>query len=121
MEGLFEAVTQGVYPPIPAFYSRELASVIKLMLQQNPSNRPGTDKLLKSSLLLKKAAELNLGRNESLDTKLLQTIRVPKKLHYLTDRLPKSNYDSLKNENRFLQNHRLSTEKPEMERRNRSK
>lgn len=55
MEGLFESVTKGVYPPIPSFYSKELASVIKLMLQQNPANRPSCDKLLKSALLIKKS------------------------------------------------------------------
>lgn len=82
------------------------------MLQQNPSNRPSTDKLLKSSLLLKKAAELNLEKIDEIDSKLLQTIRIPKKIHYLTDRLPKSNYDSIKSEGGILY-HRLSTEKPE--------
>lgn len=56
MEGLFETVTNGIYPPIPSFYSKELSSVIKLMLQQNPANRPSTDKLLKSSLLLRKSS-----------------------------------------------------------------
>ena len=30
------------------------------MLQQNPSNRPSTDKLLKSSLLLRKSSELGI-------------------------------------------------------------
>lgn len=28
-------------------------------------------------------------------SELLKTIRIPKKLHYLTDRLPKPNYDNI--------------------------
>ena len=60
MEGLGKAVTEGVFPPIPSFYSTDLAGVIKMMLQQKPKNRPGTRKLLKSSLLSKKATQLNL-------------------------------------------------------------
>lgn len=62
------------------------------MLQKNPANRPSTDKLLNSSLLNKKAVELSLENSGPINAELLKTIRVPKKMHYLTDRLPKSNY-----------------------------
>ena len=55
MEGLYESVIKGNYQPIPSSYSKELAGVIRLMLQQNPTSRPTTDKLLKSSLILKKS------------------------------------------------------------------
>lgn len=65
------------------------------MLQKNPTNRPSTDKLLKSSLLLKKARELSLPFDDEIHSALLQTIRIPKKLHSLTDRLPKSKYESM--------------------------
>jgi serine/threonine protein kinase len=40
MEGLFKAITLGVYPPISPKYSKELAHIIKLMLQQKPKSRP---------------------------------------------------------------------------------
>lgn len=33
--------------------------------------------------------------NQTTNSELLKTIRIPKKLHYLTDRLPKPNYDNL--------------------------
>lgn len=65
------------------------------MLQKNPANRPSTDKLLKSSLLCKKAVELNLENTALVNAELLKTIRIPKKMHYLTDRLPKSNYEGI--------------------------
>lgn len=85
------------------------------MLQQNPTNRPTTDKLLKSSLILKKSQELNLSFDEDIHSSLLQTIRIPRKLHYLTDRLPKSNYEStIKYENgMFGPSKRMETENRE--------
>lgn len=67
------------------------------MLQQNPANRPSCDKLLKSALLIKKSKELNIEPTHESNSELLKTIRIPKKLLYLTDFLPKSNYESLKN------------------------
>jgi len=93
MEGLYNSVLKGVYAPIPNFYSKELSNVIKMMLQLKPSNRPGTERLLKSSLLTKKSAETGFDPYfKEENHELLKTIRVPKRLHYLTDRLPKSNY-----------------------------
>lgn len=47
---------------------------------------------------------------------LLRTIRIPKNLHYLTDKLPKSNYG---NESDLLSNHTLSNS-PKLERNTRN-
>jgi NIMA (never in mitosis gene a)-related kinase len=60
MEGLFKAVTLGVYPPINQKYSKELAHMIKLMLQQKPKSRPSAEKILSSALIQKKVEELHL-------------------------------------------------------------
>ena len=60
MEGLFKAVTLGVYPPISSKYSKELAHIIKLMLQQKPKNRPSAEKILSSALIQKKMDQLHL-------------------------------------------------------------
>lgn len=60
MEGLMKAVTLGMYPPINAKFSRELAQVIKMMLQQHAKKRPTADALLASSLVQQKIEELNL-------------------------------------------------------------
>lgn len=64
------------------------------MLQVNPVMRPSSDKLLQSSVVLKKGEELNIDASETATSisQLLRTIRMPKNLHYLTDRLPKPNY-----------------------------
>jgi NIMA (never in mitosis gene a)-related kinase len=60
MEGLFSAVTLGVYPPINSKYSKELAHIIKLMLQQKPKSRPSADKIFSSNLIMKKIEELQM-------------------------------------------------------------
>lgn len=58
MEGLHKAVTLGVYPPINSKFSRDLAHVIKMMLQQKAKMRPTADKLFESTLIQKKIEEL---------------------------------------------------------------
>lgn len=89
---------KGVYPKIQSQYSQELASVIKSLLQVTPSARPSAAKLLSSSVVQKQASELNLDLDDFDEPhELLKTIRVPKNLHYLTDRLPKPNYTGEKN------------------------
>jgi len=40
MQGLFKKVTSGIVPELPKTYSAELNSLIKALLQQNPSLRP---------------------------------------------------------------------------------
>ena len=65
MEGLFEAVTSGIYQPIDNKYSKELGHIIKLMLQLKPKSRPSTEKILKSSMVQKKIEELTLNIEQS--------------------------------------------------------
>ncbi len=36
MEGLYKKVTRGIYTRIPAEYSQDLSSVIRILLQTNP-------------------------------------------------------------------------------------
>jgi NIMA (never in mitosis gene a)-related kinase len=48
MDGLYKKVIKGQYSKIGNGYSEELANIIKLMLQVNPSNRPNAKQLLKS-------------------------------------------------------------------------
>ena len=90
-----KAILQGKYAPIPTTFSKELAQLVNLMLQLKPKNRPTSEKLLKMPIVQRKMEELHLNDNmgKSHDHKeLLATIKMPKKLQYLTDRLPKSNY-----------------------------
>ncbi len=48
MDGLYKKVIKGAYTKIGDNYSKQLAAVIKGMLQVNPSNRPDASELLKS-------------------------------------------------------------------------
>lgn len=94
MEGLYQAVIAGVYEPIDSRYSKDLAHIIKLMLQLKPKARPSTEKILKSLLIQKKIEEYSLEfeSKDKIKEELMRTIRIPKNLHYLTDQLPRPNY-----------------------------
>jgi len=58
MDGLYRKVIKGSYSKIGDSYSKQLAGVIKLMLQVNPTNRPSSDSLL--SNMASKADELGI-------------------------------------------------------------
>ena len=94
MEGLSRVILTGKYNPIPNIYSKELAQLIGHMIQLKPKSRPGCDKLLKYPVIIRKVDELHLNEmgTSSIQHELLSTIKMPRKLQYLTDRLPKSNY-----------------------------
>ncbi len=48
MDGLYKKIVKGAYQKIGDQYSKSLASVIKSMLQVNPSSRPSAEQLLKN-------------------------------------------------------------------------
>lgn len=95
MQGLFKKVLRGIYPKIPNIYSQELSHLVKSLIQVAPQLRPNCDKILEMPSI-KKRVERYFPEEQFYDsqTSLLNTIRVPKNLLYLTDRLPKPNYNS---------------------------
>lgn len=58
MDGLYKKVIKGAYSKIGDNYSKQLATVIKNMLQVNPSNRPDAGQLLLS--IKSKAEEMGI-------------------------------------------------------------
>lgn len=94
MQGLYKKVLRGIYPKVPNVFSNELAQTIKLMVQVAPQMRPSCDKILDMPIIKKKIEKLFPDAFEVLEPQmnLLSTIRVPKNLLYLTDRLPKPAY-----------------------------
>lgn len=59
--------------------------------------RPSCDKILEMPIVRKKTEKLfqnDIFEDQNEQLNLLSTIRVPKNLLYLTDRLPKPQYDS---------------------------
>lgn len=51
MQGLYKTVLSGMYPKIPDSYSEDLARVIKLLLQVDPSKRPACEQILAHPLV----------------------------------------------------------------------
>lgn len=92
MQGLYKKVLRGIYPKIPNIFSNDLAQTIKYLVQVAPQMRPSCDKILEMPIVRKKIEKLfpnDIFEDQNAELNLLSTIRVPKNLLYLTDRLPK--------------------------------
>jgi NIMA (never in mitosis gene a)-related kinase len=100
MEGLYHKVVKGVYQRLPGHYSVDLNEFVGLMLKVNPKARYSAAELLSLPMMIEKVNN-NANLKESVEDSrpgLLQTIRFPNSsnLQYLTDKLPKPNYEPLK-------------------------
>ena len=100
MEGLYKRVIKGQYNRIPDRFSSDLFQIIQFLLQVNPKLRPSCEQILNHPIVQKRIEyfksisgdrenQNNLGNNKSL----LKTIHMPKNLLFLSDKLPKPNYD----------------------------
>ena len=99
MQGLYKCVLKGVYPKIPQQFSADLSEMIKCLLQVDPKNRPTTKQILQMPILinrcnrqLKDVEVVDIDSFTPGEDIMLGTIRVPKNLRLLSERLPKSNY-----------------------------
>lgn len=97
MQGLATKIMKGHYDRIPSHFSSDLDQMVKSCLQVMPSLRPSCD------LILSKPGLLNhiTGTLQDLDidpedmdsnTNLLKTIRCPRNLGMITERLPAPQY-----------------------------
>jgi NIMA (never in mitosis gene a)-related kinase len=109
MDGLYKKVLKGVYPKIPNIYTDDLNKLLKKLLNVTPAQRPTCDQILNSEIVCKWAKKLgipndkenHISSNHSVheddglggNLALLNTIKLPKNLKLLTDRLPKSKYE----------------------------
>ena len=95
MEGLFKKVCKGQYNMIPDRFSDDLFTIVQFLLQVNPATRPSCEQILNHPVVLKRIEYFKsfAGENESEDKCLLKTIHMPKNLLFLSDKLPKPNYD----------------------------
>lgn len=99
MEGLYHKVVKGVYQRLPGHYSVDLNDFIGLMLKVNPKARYSAAELLSLPMIIDKINSNNTNLKESIEegkTNLLQTIKFPSNLQYLTDKLPRPNYEPLR-------------------------
>ena len=94
MEGLFNKVIKGQFNKIPDRFSDDLFEIVKLLIQVNSDLRPSCDQILKNSIMIKKIEYFNSFEDDkdSEDKELLKTIRIPKNLLFLSDKLPKPKY-----------------------------
>ncbi len=72
-----------------------MSEILKLLLQVQPEARLGCDPILNHPILLKKINIFKDKIEESGDDILLQTIKVPKNILFLSDRLPQSKYQKI--------------------------
>ncbi len=111
MEGLYNKVIKGQINKIPDRFSPDLAEIVKILIQVAPENRPNCgkfspiikiilDQILKHPIVQKRIEYFKSFTDDSNeDQALLQTIRVPKNLLFLSDKLPQPNYDKVNKKN----------------------
>ena len=95
MEGLFNKVCKGQYNRIPDRFSEDLFKIVQYLLQVNSIQRPSCEQILQHPIILKRIEYFKSfgGEDENEDKCLLKTIHMPKNLLFLSDKLPKPNYD----------------------------
>ena len=100
MEKLFNKVIKGQYSKLSDRYSQDIKDIIQMMLKVNPQERPSCAQILNHELVKKRLEffQSQIGiEDENIDSMdegvLLKTIRLPKNILFLTERLPVANYD----------------------------
>lgn len=98
MEGLYKRVIKGEYDRIPACYSQDLSNIISLMLQVKPGQRINCDAILALPFVQKRFNEQFLVEVDNADYnfEMLHTIKVPQNMLFLSDKLPRANYEPMK-------------------------
>mmetsp|Transcript_12933 Transcript_12933/g.13042 ORF Transcript_12933/g.13042 Transcript_12933/m.13042 type:complete len:194 (+) Transcript_12933:589-1170(+) len=91
MEGLFQKIVRGHYPPISMEYSNDLSNLIRTLLQVNAGLRPTCEKILEMPLISRNI-EVQQIREVASTGNLLSTIKVSGSLNGISMALPPSNY-----------------------------
>ena len=107
-------IQRGMYKPIPDNYSNELKSIIGMMLQKNPNQRPTTGQILGCDIIVRKINELKIitkysGGEEK--SGLIATIKVPRNLGEINKSLPMSKYNNIQNREEMLMEDEYETTK----------
>ena len=105
MNGLYQKVMRGLYDPIPSMYSKDLQQMVRTCLQVQPTNRPNCDKILMMPSVVEHTSEkLEQAERDHIyqEVSLLNTIRVPRDLGQITERLPKPQYGNVMRRNKSL-------------------
>lgn len=96
MKGLYHKVISGKYEPLPSHFSQDLKDMIGKCLKTRSSERSSCNKLLGTPGLLNHITgtleEIEILKDEN--NSLMKTIRMPRHMGDITERLPGQQYDS---------------------------
>ena len=96
MKGLYSKVLSGKYDPISPHYTQDLKDMLKACLQVRASDRPNCQKILRMPGLLNHVTgtldELAALQSDEKEI-LMKTIRMPRRMGEVKQRLPKPQYD----------------------------
>ena len=102
MEGLYNKVIKGQYEKICDKYSKDISDMLKFLFKVRPTERPSCGQILKHPAVIKRleffraqAGSENVDFDDMDEGVLLRTIRIPKNILNLAEKLPESNYDFL--------------------------
>ena len=108
MEALYNKVIKCQYGKISDRYSSDISEIIKLLLKVKSKDRPTCGQILKHPLIKKRieffqaeAGNENIDIDDMEEGVLLKTIRIPKNILCLTDKLPEANYDNPYHKKKF--------------------
>jgi NIMA (never in mitosis gene a)-related kinase len=102
IQELYKKINRGVISKIPDKYSPELTSIIKLCLTKDQKKRPNVEELLEHETIQMKMKQYDIqivkgeDHNFGLLNDLMGTIKLPKNLDQLIQRLPKKRYNSVR-------------------------
>ena len=102
MDQLYNTVIKGQYKKIGNKYSEDMNEIIDYLLKVNPKERPNCDEILKHPIVKNRLEFFQAQAGESEDLNnidegvLLRTIRIPKNIIFLSDKLPVKNYEKAK-------------------------
>ena len=97
---LRDNIKRGIYEPIQNIYSNDLKNIISLMLRQNPKERPSAKELLNGVIVQNKIKEYKFGNiyeegnNNDGFKGLIETIKMPKNLEEINNKLPNNKYNN---------------------------
>ena len=90
MQELCTKVRKGAYSKLPSWYSRDLSTVIATLLQVSPLIRPSCEQILHIPCV---EEHLTDEETKEIWMDLLNTIKIPRNMSLLQQKLPASKYD----------------------------
>ena len=107
MEGLYNKVIKGQYEKICDKYSKDISEMLKYLFKVKPVERPSCGQILNHPLIKKRleffraqTGSENIDFDDIDEGVLLKTIRIPKNILNLAEKLPESNYEYVPGNNK---------------------